>query len=233
MLDFLKQITVEDPGTIKRGGGGVRKEWNPTDGLVLRVWKDGSIYPSQALVDWFGLEYKHKEIDNQGNGLDIFSSEQFKIFKSPKTLILLNVVNRDKPKIDVFGTVTFYARPEGLDADKVETDFEVGEPITSVMDQGSTTFGKNHLLPMIKEVYSIEPNEKGFIDLVVAGADGLEATQPFTLPDGKVVCHVPKVLSRGKNLGAPSYVKRDNPRLYVLYPFQLAYPAAQEEATTE
>lgn len=208
MLDFLSKITVDDPATMKKPGGtGNRKAWNPiAEVLALRVWKDGSIFPSEALVKWFNLDYRDKGAVNQGNGLDVFSSEQFPIFKTPKTLILINVVDKEKPKVDLFGTA-------GYD--------EKGVPTTSVLDQGAPTFGKKTLLPLIKSVYGVEPNEAGFIDLILLGSDGPDATTSFLLPDGKTLCHVPKTVSRGDKQGEGSYIRRENPRLYVLYPADL------------
>lgn len=205
MLDFLKKITVDDPGTMKKVGN--RKAWNPApEVLALRVWKDGSVFPSEVLVKWFHLDYAKKDAASKGNGLDVFSSAQFPIFKTPKTLILLNVVDKEMSKIDLFGTT-------GYDEDD--------NPTTSVLDQGAPTFGKKTLLPLIKEVYGVEPNETGFIDLILLGADGLEAVEPFKLPDGKTLCHVPKTVSRGDKQGEGSYIRRENPRLYALYPATL------------
>lgn len=226
-LDFLKQIKVDDPATMRKsGGGGHRKAWNPTEGLRIRVWKDGSVFPSEELVKWFDLEYREKDALNQGNALDIFPSKQLPIFKTPNELILLNVVGKDKPKTDVFGSVGYVA-----DAEELPEGTVVGEPLFSVMDQGATTFGKKNLLPMIKEVYDVEPNEEGYIDLVLLGQDGLDATQKFEI--SKDFCHVPKQVSRGDNAGAPTYVKRNHPRLYALYPATMLEAAEEIEAGKE
>jgi len=224
-LDFLKNIKVEDPALMKKsGGGGVRKEWNPT-GKTIRVWKDGSIFPSEELVEYFDLEYRPKDVDHQGNGLDVFPTSQFPIFKSPQPLILINVVDKAKPRIDVFGTVGYYAEAEGVE---LPEGVKAGDPQLSVLDQGAATFGKNRLLPMIKETYDVEPNEKGFIDLVVLGADGTEATQPFAL--SKDFCHVPKAVTKGDLKGTATYQRREYPRLYALYPATLLETTSDAEA---
>lgn len=211
MLDFLKAIKVDDPATMKKhggGGGGPRKAWNPEGDEIkaIRIWKDGSIFPSKKLVEWFGLEYRDKGAEAQGNGLDVFSSEKLPIFKAPKPLLVINVVDRDKPRIDLFGTV-------GYD--------EAGEPTSSVLDQGATTFGTKTLLPLIKELYGVEPNKTGFIDLIVLGADGADATEKFDVAGEKNFVYVPKTVSRGGKVGLGSYVKRNYPRLYVLYPAEM------------
>ena|SRR5450631_4228051 len=216
MLDFLKAIKVDDPATMKkRSGGGARKAWNP-DGdeiLAIRIWKDGSVFPSKKLVEWFGLEYRDKESATHGNGLDVFSSASLPIFKSPKPLLIINVVDKEKPRIDLFGTV-------GYDGDKGSP---TGKPISSVLDQGACTFGLNTILPLIKELYDVEPNETGFIDLIVLGADGADATKSFDVAGEKNFIYVPKPFTKGKKaeekLG--TYVRREYPRLYVLYPATL------------
>lgn len=219
-LDFLKSIKVDATPVKKTGGGGMRKDWNPT-GLAIRVWKDGSVLPSEELTDRFQLEYRPKGSATQGNALDVFPSSQAPFFKTPQPLIIINVVDKEKPKTDLFDSVGYYAIgedfPEGA---------SVGDPVKSVLDQGSSTFGSKVLLPMIKEVYGIEPNEKGFIDLIVLGVDGEEATESFPLPAEKNdMCHIPKPITRGDKKGLGSYVKREYPKLYVLYPETLAHPA--------
>lgn len=211
-LDFLKQIKVDDPSTMKKsGGGGARKPWNPTEGKRIRIWASGAVYPNAELVEWFDLEYRAKEAEHQGNAFDVFSSSKLPIFKTPTPLIVINVVDKAKPKTDLFGSVGYVT-----DAESVPEGAALGDALSSVLDQGATTFGKKVLLPMIKEVYDVEPNEAGYIDLVLIGQDGTDATQKFEL--SKDFCHVPKAVSRGDNAGAPTYVKRDHPRLYALYP---------------
>lgn len=215
MLDFLSKIKVDDPSTMKKsGGGGHRKAWNPDPAtLALRVWKDGSIFPSERLVKWLDLEYRQKGVEVQGKGLDVFPSEKLPVFKSPTPLIVVNAVDKEEPRIDLFGTT-------GYDEDEM--------PTGSVMDQGAATFGKKTLLPMIKEVYGVEPNETGFIDLILLGQDGTEATQKFDVAGDKDFIYVPKVISKGDNAGAGSYAKRDHPRLYVLYPATMLEAAVDE-----
>lgn len=64
-LNFLNTATVEAPKNVRvhTGVGGVRKPWNPADDiLAIRVWKDGSCFPSKALIDRFNLEYRKAKI---------------------------------------------------------------------------------------------------------------------------------------------------------------------------
>jgi len=225
-LDFLKDIKVDEP-VAKRSGGGSRKAWNPTEGLAIRVWKDGGVFPSETLIDLFDLEYQPKAAVHQGKGLDVFPSAQATFFKAPKPLILINVVDKDKPRIDLFGQVGYVTEPQEGEPE-LEEGVNVGDPTTTVFDQGAKTFGAKSLLPMIKEVYDVEPNEQGYIDLVVLGQDGTDAAQPFALPEGKTFCHLPKQISRGEAAGTPIYVKREYPRLYILYPATLLEEGGKE-----
>lgn len=222
-LAFLQTIKVEDPSLMKKStGGGRRKEWNPT-GMKIRVWKDGSVFPSKELVDRFNLEYGNQPTEEgqveTGNAFDIFSSADFPIFKADETLLLLNVAPKSAPKTDVFGSTTYN---------------EDGTPKSSVMEQGSATFGKATLLPLLTSMYGVTLGDnKEYEDLILLGQGGENSQQAWGLPDGKTVCHVPKVVARGERKGEMSYSRRENPQFFVLYPSSVLYPDQknQEEVT--
>lgn len=234
-LDFLKQIKVDDPATMKKphsgGGGGSRKAWNPTTPNTIRVWKDGSVFPSADLVERFNLEYGARPVEvaaeagaepvgedkkpkwlQPGNAFDVFDSADFPIFKSPQRVLIANVVAKAAGKADLFASI--------------EWDPLTGEPKNSVMDQGAATFGKNELIPLIEDVYQMSPGEK-FIDFVLLGQDGEAATKHFGLPDGKQVCVVPKKISRGPKKGEMTYARREDPWLYILYPLLTLHPVVE------
>lgn len=236
-LDFLKEIKVDDPATMKSprsgGGGGVRKQWNPITPNTIRVWKDGSVFPSADLVERFDLEYGPRPLDvaeagaepageekkpkwlQSGNAFDVFDSADFPIFKTPQRVLIANVVAKAAGKADLFASI--------------EWDPLTGEPKNSVMDQGANTFGKNELLPLIEDVYQLSPGEK-FIDFVLLGKDGESATRHFSLPDGKEVCVVPKKISRGPKKGQMTYARREDPWLFILYPLLTLHPELAQTA---
>lgn len=222
-LDFLKKITVTAPEKAPRTGGGPRKNWNPI-GFCIRVWKSGAIFPSQELVDRFNLEYGNKPAENEdpsGYALDIFSSADSTLLKAPETLIVVNVTSKADNKTDVFGATTYN---------------EDGTPKSSVMDQGSVTFGKTTLLPMLKSVYGIElSDERPFVDLQFLGQDGVEAREPFVLPNNLTVGYVPKFVARGERKGEMSVARREDLQMYILYPVpqdeDVAYPDQAGEDT--
>lgn len=158
-LGFLQNIAVvaqEEPAK-RPGGGGVRKEWNPPTGLVLRIWASGAVYPSQELVDTFDLEYKNAltteqeeaikagtmEKPNMGFGFDIADSAEFGFINvGGNRCLIISPVRKDDEagRVDLFNTTRFN---------------EDGTPKLSVMDQGLVTFGKDFLIPKIEEIYKI------------------------------------------------------------------------------
>jgi hypothetical protein len=211
MLDFLKnvQVTAPEKTPTSKGGGGVRKERNPLT-ADLRLFADGSIYPSEELAIRFNLEYGNKpaeDMDPIGNGFDVINSEEFKQYiPVGRRCIWISPVPRAEPKLDIFGTTTYN---------------EDGTPKSSVMDQGSVTYGKATLWPLIKEAYGIEltENEK-FIDLNFYGGSQDEAGNqfPFVLPPGKTLAFVPKAIERGEKKGTATVQRRENPEFWCLYP---------------
>lgn len=204
MLDFLAQATVADvaENNVARKGG-PRKQRNP-EGLAIRIFKDGSLYPSAALVGKFGLEYSSQGADDQGFGFDVVDTALYPAFKVGKRIIIITPVSRDAKggKLDLFASV-------GYD--------EAGKPLNSVLEQGSKTFGKNDLLPLIEDVYGITTED--FIDLMfVANPVTGEA---WGLPAGKEVTFLPKKVSRGDAKGQITTIRREKPSFYALIPSSL------------
>lgn len=66
LLSFLNTAQVETPKNVRvhsGGVGGAKKPWNPPATLLaIRVWESGAVYPSQALIDRFNLEYRKAKI---------------------------------------------------------------------------------------------------------------------------------------------------------------------------
>lgn len=237
-LDFLKQIKIDESliPQKKTSGGGHRKEWSPTADHALRVWKDGSVFPSAGLVERFQLEYAAQPITEAtttvpatddakpeekwiqpGNALDIFASADFPVFKTPRPLILANITAKSSGRADVFA--------------QVERD-EEGKPKTTVIEQGSNTFGKKDLIPMIKEVYGIELNdETPFVDLIFIGQDGEKATKHFSIEKG--FAFIPKTTSRGKDKGAPTVQRREDPWIFILMPANELAPKIKAQPGAE
>lgn len=153
-LAFLQNITVVADEQPRRVGVS-KKEWNPPTGHVIRIWKDGSVFPSEQLVKDFELEYRKRPSEEEldalkaeskprpfpGNGFDVADSQDFPIFQTGgNRLLIISVAEKDAGRVDMFNTVN------------CEED---GTPKISVMDQGNTTFGKDFLIPKIEEIYGL------------------------------------------------------------------------------
>lgn len=250
-LSFLNSAEVEEVAkstTAKKGGP--KKERNPAPALLaIRIWRDGSVYPSQALVDKFDLEFRSgvvsfediparaQELEADGITVKVAAREA-----SKKRIVTI------QPPVgngfDVIDTRTWgqwkdkannmlFISPVDKDASKVDlfgsTVYDdAGKPRSTVMEQGAATFGKTVLLPTIKEVYGIELNDdKEYIDMLVAEElEGVNINTQFSKP----INLFPKVISRGGDQGKADYVRRENAIVYGFVPASLVANGAEATA---
>ena len=215
---MLGQLTAVEPPVVanKRAGGGPRKEWNPTT-ADIRIWKDGSVYPSQALVDKWNLNFTPRTFDEAtgkwsdepgGYGFDVFHTADYPAIKGPN-MVAIVPVPRSLGKIDLFASCNYYTKKDAENGD-VPEGAKVGDPVTSVMEQGSNTFGKE-LLKMLNVSYDVVPNAEGYIDLLVFG-------DPIKNVNGSEIYNIPKKLKKGDKAGELSYVRREKVSVFVLIP---------------
>jgi len=253
MLDFLANVTISDDEASASGRkGGPRKERNP-EGMAIRVFKDGSVYPSSELVAHFDLEYKQallkekvalplKEGETEvkysnrfevegapGNGFDVIDTDKYPSFKvGGNRILIISPTSKASPKVDLFGSTTYE---------------DNGTPKSDVLSQGAKTFGKDELIGMIEEVYGIVfakvavKTEGGSELAVVEGVDFVDMVfianpatgEPWALP---AITFIPKRVSRGKDAGTYSVSRREKAVCYAFIPKQLtAQPAAAAPAT--
>ncbi len=212
-LDFLKKASLASNEVVKPATARttVAKARNP-ELADIRVYKDGAVFPSVALIKEFDLQYRAKEVEPKGNGFDVFKSTDFpntQHWPKENRIIFIASVDKGQGKLDLFGRTT-YNEETGAASD--------------VLTQGAATFGKQ-LLEQIKEVYGEEPNEEGYIDLMIARDNG------FNTDNGKY--YIPKVVSRGTEKGSSTVVTREDITLYPLVPASWAdvAPEQKEEAT--
>lgn len=210
-LSMLGNFKAAPNETKTRTGGGKRKEWNPTT-ADLRIFKDGSVFPSEALVADFNLEYQATGSDIKGLGFDVIDSRQFPNTREfTPAFIMIAPVDKKAGKVDLFNACTY-----GKD----------GKPLVSVMDQGSNSFGKT-LLIMLKEVYGIELDGKtpgsDFIDLNIEAVASVR--EQLAKATGGIY-NVPKTVSRGEGKGLGTYVRRENLDIYVLVPAEYSTTAS-------
>lgn len=225
-LDFLNNLSAEEvlapqPKTVK-------KDRNPAEGFIgIRVWKDGSVYPSKALVDQFNLEYqkpatsqepvmkdgqpvlddKNEQVtelkldfsNDNSYGIDIVDSDEWgqvrKTWKG-RRLILAGITFKRAGKVDLFASCRY----------------DAGIPIVSVLDQGSSTYGKAQLLPMIGEVYGVQCGEGGYMDLELVQSHNLKAIA------SNGIFNLPKTIVRGTKAGSPDIARRENINIFPLTP---------------
>jgi hypothetical protein len=134
------------------------------DGLKLRVFKDGRIYPSAELAEKYQLQYEPKEenvdpISGEvsttipGNGLDFFSSHDWDQLGDNRGDIIFGAfIPRGNKVISIWGSSKF-------DAD--------GNPTSDVFKQGVAAKVKDELVPMLNTMYNVSW-DKGYVDLTFA-----------------------------------------------------------------
>jgi hypothetical protein len=210
MLDFLSQVTIADVTEQPAAKGGGQKKERIPSGLTIRVFRDGSVYPSAELVKRFDLEYGPKDCVGCGHGFDVIDTNRFTDIKTPKRLLFISPVGKSAGRVDLFAIVSY------------NTD---NSAKSSVLNQGSSTFGKEELLPLIKEVYGLELTKEStpdYIDLQLVANPATDA--PWELPNGRQVTYLPKKKSRGGDKGSYDVVRREKPQFWVLYPVSLIEP---------
>lgn len=286
LLSFLSSAEVEEvKGPVRAGVGGARKPWNPPATLLaIRVWKDGSVFPSQALVDRFNLEYvpvtitrgeerpysaaevekfeadenaredqwvadqaalpedKRKPFKRKvlkarykpskyeakdgvfGNGFDVIDSRLWANYKAGGNILFVAPASKDLAKVDLFGSTKYSGSEE--EGQKIYD----ATPVSSVMNQGSNTFGEEVLLPAIKEIYGIELGEdKEYVDmLVVDELNTGDDTVNFNKKFSHTVSHFPKLVLRGEDKGKPDYERRENAVIWGFLPADMLNIKADE-----
>jgi hypothetical protein len=240
-LEFLKDLQVQEVAkAAPRKTSSINRQ-PAADFVGIRIWKSGAVYPSKALIDAFQLEYPTKvkitgtsqkavtledgtvatqDVPTeswvvpqgvQANGLDVFTmaswSQIDEVTRSSHKLILVGVAPKSAPKVSLFNSVKYN---------------EDGTALISVAEQGTVTFGKEVLLPMIEATYGAKPNEEGFIDLQVVTEFNLSSK----VPNG--IFHLPKVVTRGEDAGKADVVRRENISVFPLVVSQTA-PAPAEQ----
>jgi hypothetical protein len=241
-LSFLTTAGVEEvKASTKRPGGGKAKQWNPAATvLAIRLWKDGSVFPSQALADKFDLEYRTATVEKvplplkdgqteeerkfknnyywvsgPGNGFDVIDSRLWPGYKAEGHMLFIAPVQKDQKRVDLFGGVLYD---------------DNGTPKNSVMDQGSPSYGKEVLLTAVKELYGIELGaEREYVDLVVfSDFGGIDITEKFSAP----LALFPKRIVKGDDKGGTDVIRREKAQVFGFVPAEILNPGAVVEDTT-
>lgn len=183
MYSFLQNLTLKDT-TRKR----VPTTRHP-EGLALRIFSTGEVYPSKELTDKFDLEYKTKSSENRGNGFDVFDSTEWTPTAELPRMILVAAVPKSEAKVTLFGTCRF--------------DSE-GNPLSSVQTQGSVC---KELLSLVRSMGYLTDEQK-YCDLQVV------IDYPIKTEDG--IAYIPKTIERGAEAGNKTNERRENLTIYPL-----------------
>jgi len=181
----------------------------------LRLYANGAIYPSASLVKKFNLEFTSRDDNNTSNGFDIIDSAEFgNTANSNPRFLMVAPVSKSLPKVDLF------------DSCRYDT---TGNPLVTVMEQGSTTYGKQ-LLETLKTVYGTTVEKGGYVDLDFVRDEELQTTLNEATNG---IFLVPKEVTRGEKKGAQTYIRRENLELYVLIPHSLNNDGADMETSKQ
>lgn len=211
VLAFLKNGVSIAPNQVTTKTISRKRDINPA-AADLRIFANGSVYPSATLVKRFNLEYGTVGLTG-GNGFDVFASKEFfNTMQIETPFIMIAPVEKHTGKVDLFGTTRFN---------------EDGTPISSVMSQGSNN---TWLLDLLKTTYNIVPGEQGYIDLTLVKEEELSHGLA-AMTNG--IYNIPKQMVRGSKKGAATYVRREDIDVYVLYPTTMLVQQADTANITE
>jgi len=219
-LSFLKNVEVKEVAPKMRAER-VKLEKFPVGGAHFRVYKNGRIFTDPVIAGKYALNYGPKEeitipgkdtakdkvkLVPSGNGIDIFSSENWQMIATPTPMLFIAIVGRaGNPKIDIYGSTSY-------DAD--------GEPTRSIDTNTVSSFGKNFLVPKLEEIYGIDFEEADFVDLVMNTEYQIEA------PRG--VFSIPKTVSRGADKGELTFLTRKDVSVFPLTVFEAPKPHGEQ-----
>lgn len=186
-LDNIQLTEVQPTSTRKT----TKAEANPTE-ADLRLFADGSLYPSLALIKEFNLEYLEDGAEGVELGFDLIDSKFWGMVpdKIERFLAIATVSKHEAPKPMLFGKAR-------------KTD---GKPVQSVADQGSTASG-NLLVEYLNDVYGFEFAEgQEYVDLTI------DRTHPIQAANG--IYNIPRTVRKGPKAGEVTSTRREGCQIY-------------------
>ena len=200
-FSFLDELELSEVKSSSSTNNLLKLSKQPdSDTNRIRLFADGKIYPSERLIQMFGLDYVSTHASDPGNGMDVWSAMSWGQYPAdkPMNLMFIAAVSRNEPKIDLFGST------------KHEAD---GTPKVTVDKQGAPTFGKNVLIPMLNQTFEEDffADGKVYLDLEVV------TDHPIKLVKSGVY-HIPTQITKGKKAGDWTYKRRENLVVYPLIP---------------
>lgn len=192
-LNFLKDVKLEPVKKSVATRASVIKLPEDAD---IRVFANGKVFPSKAFAELAKLEFVPKAVVIEGsdpevigNGLDIFSSEQWGMVDLGENKVLFcYLVPKSYAKVDMWANTKY--------------DAATGEPKASVFTQGASTFSKAQLLGMIADVYGTDWENTEYVDMVLVVEN--------IMPSASNMYDIPKIISGGEKKGQWTNVRRQN-----------------------
>ncbi len=195
-FDFLKTMEIKE---IEKSPLTPAASKLPGANAHLRLFADGSLYPSKELVELHNLEFQPQGSALPENGYDVFTSAEWAQYgnAAPNAVpfVCLALVSKHEPRVNLFSQTKYNADTT---------------PKSSVLTQ-KTTAGED-LIAALNAVYLDKPEEsifgtKPYVDIVI----GL--TNPLTKSTTGVY-HIPKMIVKGKDAGKATYVRRENIQIF-------------------
>jgi len=203
-LSFLKNVEVKAVPQKNSTAKKATLEKFPVAGAHFRVYKNGRMFSNKEIAAKYNLNFgaqiegEDKKAVTVGNGLDIFSSENWQMIKTEETILFVGIVARQgNSKIDVYGSTRYD---------------EDGNPKGDINANSIAAFVKDSLIEMLETVYGVDFEECDFVDLTIA--------EEFPIKAPNDVYSIPKVVSRGDSKGQPVFVTRTNLQVFPLVVFK-------------
>ena len=197
---FLDNIELSEVSP-KQVGRAKRADSNPTD-ADLRVFPNGELYPSIALVEEFNLEYQEEGKEAIESGFDLIDSDLWGMLpEGTPRFLAIATVSKDSPRKPML-----FGKSRKKD----------GKPVHSVAEQGSTASGLQ-LLSYLKTVLGIEIHEADYLDLNIV--------RKYKITSNNGIYNLPYIQQKGDDAGAIKSVRRENCEIF---PLELAGVSLEE-----
>jgi len=180
---------------------------NPTDNDI-RVYANGSVFPSEDFAKKFMLRFAIEEDEVPGNGMDVFSSKDWPMITLQKDILFGAIVPKNDPKVDLFAKVG-----------KID-----GKPAKTVLEVANNTFGKTTMLRLLADTYGVDWSKTKYVELSLSLDHKMES------PSGEF--WIPKVISRGARKGEQEIVIRKQAHVFPLIVKHVEEIPVPEEITT-
>lgn len=260
LLNFLSGGNVTEVLAAAPKSSGVKKQWQPNPSInAIRLWRDGSVYPSTAAVARFDLGYRAALISKEDIAEILEQKDkEGKVLVKGRAAGTKNVYSFPDGTgngLDIISSKEWAQFQSGTDGAMIfvavvpkslpkvdlfgSTTFdETGIPKSTVEEQGAATFGAAVLIPMVEEIYGIklgtEKGEVEYVDLVIFESLGEgDAKVDITARYSRPIMNLPKRVTRGADKGALDYVRRENCKVYGFAPAEMVLGVQEQPALTD